>query len=422
MSHDVIVGGAGMSGLIAAQVLQRQGYRVKVLEAGRSAGGRVASAHKAGFILDRGFQVLLTRYPMVRRYLDLEALNLRLFPRGATTRYQDEFVHVADPRTNLADSLSGAATLLRAADLPPIWRLCSLALKPALSPDCTTSDYLANAGFSPPFRTAFLEPFLRGVLLDPHLLAPADVLAFYMRMFATGNIALPAQGMSRVAEQLVAQLDPGTVCVNQRIAAIGPGHVVLSDGKKAPCRAFVSALDATAAGRLAVLDVPGDFHQTVCHYFGAPADGLSRTLPLVLNGSGHGALNHVAIPSLVSAEYAPPGQHLVSATEVGTAEPAALSAVKSELRDWFGSAVDNWTHLESTHVPNALPAQGDQPKWNVFSGELAAAMTDQFGGPCAVAGDFSTTASLNGAMESGERAAQHISRALGSSQQGAKAG
>jgi hypothetical protein len=240
-------------------------------------------------------------------------------------------------------------------------------------------------------------------------------------MFATGHAAVPAQGMSRIPEQLVNQLEPGTVCVNRRIVAVQPGRVVLSDGDVLSCRAFVSALDASAAGRLAGLDVPGSFHQTTCHYFGAPADSLPRTLPLILNSDAQAIINHVAIPSLVSSEYAPPGFHLVGATEIGCGGPSELPAVRSELKDWFGSTVDNWTHLESVHIPSALPVQNDQPKWHEFASKLSARLIAQFGGPCAVAGDFSTTASLNGAMESGARGALTITRALGPSEKGAKA-
>ena len=42
-SSDVIIIGAGLSGLYAATILQDEGYRVRVLEADNRVGGRVLS-------------------------------------------------------------------------------------------------------------------------------------------------------------------------------------------------------------------------------------------------------------------------------------------------------------------------------------------------------------------------------------------
>jgi phytoene dehydrogenase-like protein len=74
---DVIVVGAGLAGLAAARHLQDAGRTVRVLEASERVGGRVRSDRVDGFVLDRGFQVLLTSYPEARRMLDYPALRLR---------------------------------------------------------------------------------------------------------------------------------------------------------------------------------------------------------------------------------------------------------------------------------------------------------------------------------------------------------
>ncbi|HNM31124.1 MAG TPA: oleate hydratase, partial [Chitinophagales bacterium] len=51
---DVIIIGAGFSGLSAAYYLQRKGLQVKILEATSHAGGRARSDKMEGFTLDRG--------------------------------------------------------------------------------------------------------------------------------------------------------------------------------------------------------------------------------------------------------------------------------------------------------------------------------------------------------------------------------
>ena len=76
---DVIVIGAGLAGLCCALRLQQGGRAVLLLEASDGPGGRVRTDRVEGFLLDRGFQVLLTGYPEAQRTLDYGALGLCSF-------------------------------------------------------------------------------------------------------------------------------------------------------------------------------------------------------------------------------------------------------------------------------------------------------------------------------------------------------
>lgn len=62
-AREVIVVGAGLSGLAAARKLGDAGVPVRILEASDGVGGRVRSDVLDGFILDRGFQVFIEGYP-----------------------------------------------------------------------------------------------------------------------------------------------------------------------------------------------------------------------------------------------------------------------------------------------------------------------------------------------------------------------
>src|SRR5664279_1007141 len=97
MNPDLIVVGAGVSGLVAAVELQRRGLSVQMVEASDDVGGRVRTDKVDGFLLDRGFQVLLTAYPEARRCLNFGGLDLREFEPGAIVRQNGRFHTISDP-------------------------------------------------------------------------------------------------------------------------------------------------------------------------------------------------------------------------------------------------------------------------------------------------------------------------------------
>lgn len=93
---DVIVIGAGLSGLACALTLRDQGLEPLILEAADGVGGRVRTDRHQGFRLDRGFQVLQTWYPEAQRWLDYDRLDLRPFYPGAQVRIGGRAHRVSD--------------------------------------------------------------------------------------------------------------------------------------------------------------------------------------------------------------------------------------------------------------------------------------------------------------------------------------
>ncbi|MEM8558165.1 MAG: FAD-dependent oxidoreductase, partial [Bacteroidota bacterium] len=79
---DIAIVGGGLAGLTAARTLAAHGVAFTLLEASDGLGGRVRTDEVDGFLLDRGFQVLLTAYPEAQRWLDYDALDLRAFANG----------------------------------------------------------------------------------------------------------------------------------------------------------------------------------------------------------------------------------------------------------------------------------------------------------------------------------------------------
>ncbi|MEE4264923.1 MAG: NAD(P)-binding protein [Desulfobacteraceae bacterium] len=97
-SNEVIIVGAGLTGLACGRRLAAAGVPFLILEADRRIGGRLKTDQIDGFLLDHGFQVLQTAYPEARRNLDYDRLELKPFAPGAMIRTKDKFYKIADPR------------------------------------------------------------------------------------------------------------------------------------------------------------------------------------------------------------------------------------------------------------------------------------------------------------------------------------
>ena len=93
---DVIIIGAGIAGLTAAKILKAAGKNILIIEASDGVGGRVRSDYKDGYILDRGFQVLLTAYPEAKELLNYDQLNLKFFKPGALILDQQNTYQLGD--------------------------------------------------------------------------------------------------------------------------------------------------------------------------------------------------------------------------------------------------------------------------------------------------------------------------------------
>ena len=82
-SIKVHIIGGGISGLVAAQVLESHGLSPVIIDANDRVGGRLKTDAVKGFQLDRGFQVLLSSYSAAKKYLDYKSLNLQKLKAGS---------------------------------------------------------------------------------------------------------------------------------------------------------------------------------------------------------------------------------------------------------------------------------------------------------------------------------------------------
>jgi len=406
---DVIIIGAGLAGLAAARTCVQAGLTPLVLEGADDVGGRLTTESVDGFLLDRGFQVLLDSYPEARKVLDFDALQLGRFGPGALVRRGEGFGRVADPwRSPLAGVGSLLSGIFTVGDALRMLRLRSDAMlslegEPVAHGEVTAARALHARGFSDRAINRFFRPFFGGVFLDPQLTASQEWFEFLFGMFATGSATLPANGMQAIPRQIAAKLPVGTVRTKAQVRAIQEGGVELAHGERITARAIIVATDARHAAVLIPSMRAPTWNACATLYYAAPASPITQPL-LVLDGEGRrGPVNHVCVPSDIAPSYAPPGQALISATVVGTppTEDAVLDRdSRVQMTRWFGDQVKGWRLLKIAHVPYSLPRASPRADARDAAVRLGAGVY--------ACGDYLETPSINGALRSGRRAAEAV--------------
>jgi phytoene dehydrogenase-like protein len=399
---DVVVVGAGLAGLAAATHLHRAGVSVVVLEQSDGVGGRVRTDHVDGFLLDRGFQVLLTAYPEAHRQLDLEALDLRRFDPGALVWLDRGYV-VGDPFRQPSTLLPTVmAPIGSPADKLRILRLrrrvgkghAALLLR---GEELTTAEMLRREGFSQRVVERFFRPLFAGIQLDPTLTTSRRMFDIIFRSLGTGDATVPARGMQAIPDQLASQLPDGAVRLGHTVRSVEAQAVVLDDGTRVEARAVVTAVEGPAASALLGLPAVGS-RPVACVYFAAPTAPVPHHL-VVLDGSSRGPALNVAVMSNVAPSYAPPGHHLVACAVPGSVDGDLETTVRAQLRGWWGSQVDRWSHLRTYRIHHGQPDQSPplHPKRTVTLPD------GRF-----VCGDHRDTGSIQGALYSGRRCAEAV--------------
>lgn len=411
MDHDVIIIGAGMAGLACARTLQAAGIDAVILEGTDGVGGRVRTDLVEGHRLDRGFQILLTAYPELQRWFDLETLELREFSPGSRIWNGRRFHTVGDPLRRPADlPATLVAPIGSVADKLRLLRLLisvrSGSARGLLHrPDMSTRDRLRAAGFSPRFIDTFMRPLFAGIQLDPDLEVSSRRFEIILRMLAVGASAVPAAGMGALSDELARPLHPGSVQFHASVVEIGSNRVVLAAGSSVTARHIVVATEGPAASKLLPqLSDPGS-RSVAAVWFSMPATPI-KGRHILLDGTGSGPARNVAVMSEVASSYAPKDRSLLVAAVPG---PDALladleSRVRAQLRGWFGADVDQWRTLRTDVIRHGQPLQAPpfDPRRSVRVGD------DLW-----VCGDHRDTASIQGALFSGRRTAESILAAVG---------
>jgi phytoene dehydrogenase-like protein len=409
----VIIVGAGLAGLTCARVLRERGTEVAVFEASDGVGGRVRTDALDGFLLDRGFQVYFTSYPVSKRHLDHAKLDFRSFDPGAIIHRGRERSVLSDP---LRDPGALVPTLISdAASLADKARTAELATKivPGTAAsageedgdaDVSTLDYLRASGLSERYIDSFFKPFFGGVFLSRSLYTSSRAFRFTFRMLATGRTVVPARGMGEIPKQLAAHLPDGTVHLNSPVDALlregGRVGGVRAAGQEHEADAVVVATDAPEAGRLTAEDVPEGSVGEVCLYY--ETSGIGSGKKVLLNAEKEAFVNNAVEISNVSEQYAPEGRHLLYAVTLGGLDLPDVELYRQGIEDlsgWYPEV--DFRPLALRRIPYGQFAQPP--------GIHASLPTNRTATPgLMLAGEYTQDSSINGSMLSGEKAAREV--------------
>lgn len=403
----VLVIGGGLAGLSCARLLAAEGKDVHLVEASDRVGGRVRTDEVDGFLLDRGFQIMLTAYPELQAQVDLDRLDLQKFRAGSLIRTKGSFHMLADPWKNpsgafasLFSSVGSIGDKVRTANLRRELRSQDLNSLLA-SDDRSTLEELRAHGFSEEFIDLFFRPFLGGVFLERELVTSARLFRYLFRLFADGDAAVPAAGMEALPRQLAEPLE-GRITTGTPATGVESDRVFFKSEKQVRADRIVIAADGPALSSLLGRAAPA-YKTTVTTYFDAPEAPVQEAM-LLLDGESRGPVNHLCVMSNVAASYAPAGRHLIAASGVGAAarRPELFEeGAREQLESWFGTSVRDWRTIRSYTITNALPHQ-PAGSLNVDDGP------DVSSDGLIVCGDHRLHGSLQGAMESGRRAAEIV--------------
>ncbi len=259
------------------------------------------------------------------------------------------------------------------------------------------------------FIENFARPFFGGIFLDRDLSTSARAMLFAYKMLASGAIAVPEHGMGAIAEQLAAKLPTSAVHLQTRVESIIEAEgravgVTITGGEEMQGDAIVLATDAPTAKHLCGRELPSDPASVTCVYL-AGTESLYSGPKLLLNANSSAFVNHAVQLTNISPAYAPKGQHLLSVTVLGIPEmdDATLAErCREEMAAWFpGKHVSRLRLVGTYRIPFA---QFRQPP-GIFA-TLPPHETPTVG--LFLAGEYTSSSSIQGAMESGERAAKAV--------------
>ena len=404
-SPSIHIIGGGISGLIAARVLEEHGLSATIIEATDRLGGRVKTDVVDGYSLDHGFQVLLTAYPAAKKYLDFDALELQEFLPGSAIFKNGKQKIIGDPLRNLSLLLptlfSGIGTVN---DKLKILALNRRLKKKSIQnifaeKEQTTHAYLENIGFSEAIITDFFTPFFSGIFLENKLETSSRMFEFVYKMFGEGNAALPKDGIQAIPKQLFEKLKSTTIIFNTKVKSVENGSIKLESGET--LKSNFTIIATQASGLVSNLkNQATQWKSCDTLYFEVAKREIKKPL-IGLIAAPNTLINNIFYHTSLQTS-ATALKELLSVTVIdkqNLTNKQLVTEVQKELKELCN--IDSCTFIKQYNIPMALPNLQDI-QYEMLPSETRLTET------IFLAGDTQLNGSLNAAMIAGERAALEV--------------
>lgn len=401
---QIIIVGAGLSGLSAAYHLEQKGHQVTIVEASDRVGGRVKTDKVDGFLLDRGFQVLLTAYPEARAMFDYDALDLKHFVSGAKIFHTKGTASIGDPMRQISSLFPTLFSPVGSI----VDKLKMLFLKNQVKgstidqifrqAETTTLKRLQNFGFSEKMIKHFFKPFFGGIFLEKDLKTSSRMFDFVFKMFAEGYAAIPANGMEELPKQILSKLKTTTIIYKEKVVAIGKGNVLTESGETIKGDTVILATESNKLLSQYAPKANPSYVSTTNLYFSADKAPFNEAI-IALNASEKGIVNNCTVISNTASNYAPAGKHLVSLSINHYDESPHIDAIKEELSTWMDTST--WQFIKAYPIRYALPSQ-TSVQYQLQAADLK---INEHLYQC---GDHLSNGSINAALLAGKTVAQNF--------------
>jgi protoporphyrinogen oxidase len=407
--YKIHIIGAGISGLIAATVLEKNGFSPIIIEATERVGGRVKTDIVNGYQLDQGFQVLLTAYPAAQKYLNFESLELQKFLPGASIFKNGKQEIIGDPIRDTSLLMSTLfARIGTLSDKLKILKLNNKLKKKTISEifsekEQSTLSYLVDFGFSFRMIDDFFTPFFSGIFLENKLETSSRMFEFVYKMFGEGDATLPKGGIEEIPKQLLHNLKNTTIKYKTRVSSITDGEIILSNGQNLESHFTIIATEPSQLIKN-LRNKSTEWQSCDTLYFETekrtirkPIIGLIPQYGTLINNIFY----HTSIETTLK-----PNKELLSVTVVDNQNLSGkmlIERVQRELKHNCG--ITSCKFIKHYSIPISLP------KLNDLQYDISPSET-RLGETIYLAGDVQLNGSLNAAMISGERAALGVIETL----------
>ncbi len=404
-SIKVHIIGGGVSGLIAAQVLENHGLSPVIIDANDRVGGRLKTDTVNGFQLDRGFQVLLSSYSAAKKYLDYKSLNLQKLKAGSCVFVGGKQYFFGDPLRDVSlfipTLFSPLGTL---GDKLKIAKLNFHLQKKTVDKifedrEITTKEYLTANGFSKNIIKNFFRPFFSGIFLEDELYTSSRMFEFVFKMFGEGLALMPKGGIEDISIHLKDKLQKTEIHHNSFASNVKGMEITMSDGKKIKTNYTIIATEPTNL----VVGLKGqkvDWKSCQNLYFTCSKRVYEKAF-IGLVSSQECLINNIFYPTSIPTSKRGKDE-LISVTVVkdhGLPEKELIERVKKELQE--ECKIEGVNFLKLYNIPKALP------KLNNLKYDISPSETKLKDG-IFLAGDVLLNGSLNAAILAGEKAAMGV--------------